>query len=94
MKFTLLTGMLIFATTLMLMTLENIAAQRETRNLLAESSIARLNASADRLSTAVATNDVEFVQRHLTDWLTSLELSEIYVLNNRRELLGSAYSVG
>lgn len=94
MKFTLLTGMLIFATTLMLMTLENIAAQRETRNLLAESSIARLQATTDRLATAVATNDVEFVQRYLTEMLASLDLSEVYVINNRREVLGSAYPEG
>ncbi len=94
MKFTLLTGMLIFATTLMLMTLENFAAQRETRNLLAESSIARLQATTDRLSAAVAGNDVDFVQRYLTEMLASLDLSEVYVINNRREVLGSAYPDG
>lgn len=94
MKFTLLTGMLIFATTLMLMTLENFAAQRETRNLLAESSIARLQATTDRLSAAVAGNDVDFVQRYLTEMLASLDLSEVYVINNRREVLGSAYPEG
>ncbi|MGK0266669.1 MAG: diguanylate cyclase (GGDEF)-like protein [Maricaulis sp.] len=94
MKFTLLTGMLIFATTLMLMTLENIAAQRETRNLLAQSSIARLQATTDRLASAVANNDVEFVQRYLTEMLASLDLSEVYVINNRREVLGSAYPEG
>ena len=94
MKFTLLTGMLIFATTLMLMTLENIAAQRETRNLLAESSIARLQATTDRLAGAVASNDVEFVQRYLTEMLASLDLSEVYAINNRREVLGSAYPEG
>ena len=94
MKFTLLTGMLIFASTLMLMTLENVAAQRETRNLLAESSIARLQATADRLSAGVASNNVEFVQTYLNEVLASFDLSEIYVLNNRREVLGSAYPEG
>ena len=94
MKFTLLTGMLIFATTLMLMTLENIAAQRETRNLLAESSIARLQSTTDRIAGAIASNDTEFVQRYLTEMLASLDLSEVYALNNRREVLGSAYPEG
>ncbi len=94
MKFTLLTGMLIFASTLMLMTLENFAAQRETRNLLAEGSIARLQTTTTRLASSVATNDVEFVQLYLDELLASLDLSEVYVLNNRRELLGSAYAVG
>lgn len=42
MKFTLLTGALIFATTLMLMTLESVSAQRETRNLLIDRSVASL----------------------------------------------------
>lgn len=94
MKFTLLTGMLIFATTLMLMTLENVAAQRETRNLLAESSIARLQATTDRLAGAVASNDVEFIQRYLEEMRASLDLSEVYAINNRREVLGSAYPDG
>ncbi len=91
MKFTLLTGMLIFATTLMLMTLENISAQRETRNLLAESSVARLQAMADRLATAVSSNDVDYVQLYLTEMKASLSLSEVYAINNRRELLGRAF---
>tara|TARA_R110002072_G_scaffold132914_1_gene273229 strand:- start:2075 stop:4135 length:2061 start_codon:yes stop_codon:yes gene_type:complete len=90
MKFTLLTGMLIFASTLMLMTLENFAAQRETRNLLAESSIARLQATTDRMAVAFTENDVEFIQGYLTDMLAGLNLSEAYALNNRRELMGSA----
>jgi len=94
MKFTLLTGMLIFASTLMLMTLENFAAQRETRNLLAESSIARLQATTDRMAVAFTDNDVEFIQGYLTDMLAGLNLSEAYALNNRRELLGSAYASG
>ena len=94
MKFTLLTGMLIFASTLMLMSLENFAAQRETRNLLAESSIARLQATTDRMAVAFTDNDVEFIQGYLTDMLAGLNLSEAYALNNRRELLGSAYASG
>ena len=94
MKFTLLTGMLIFASTLMLMTLENISAQRESRNLMAERSIATLQTTANRLANAVATNDVEFVDSYLREMLASLSLSEVYAVNNRREVLGSAYPEG
>jgi diguanylate cyclase (GGDEF)-like protein len=91
MKFTLLTGALIFATTLMLMTLESLSAQRETRNLLVERSIATLQTAASRLASAVSTNNGEFVDLYVEELIASIGASEMYVLNTRREVLGEAY---
>jgi len=91
MKFTLLTGALIFATTLMLMTLESISAQRETRNLLIDRSVASLQTTASRLANAVSDNNVEFVDLYVEELIASLGAQEMYVLNNRREVLGEAY---
>ena len=92
MKFTLLTGALIFATTLMLMMLENISAQRETRNLLIERSTAQLQSSATRLATAASNNDSTYIDSYLEELLANIGASEMYVINNRREVLGEAYS--
>ena len=91
MKFTLLTGALIFATTIMLMTLEGFSVQRETRNLLVDRSVATLEAVATRLSSNIATSDVEFVDGYLDELVSTMEHGELYVLNNRREVLGEAY---
>jgi len=91
MKFTLLTGALIFATTLMLMTLESISAQRETRNLLIDRSVASLQTTASRLANAVSDNNGEFVDLYVEELIASLGAQEMYVLNNRREVLGEAY---
>ena len=91
MKFTLLTGALIFATTLMLMTLESLSAQRETRNLLVERSVATLQTTGSRLANPVSTNDSEFVDRYIEELIASLGASEMYVLNTRREVLAEAY---
>jgi diguanylate cyclase (GGDEF)-like protein len=92
MKFTLLTGTLIFATTLMLMTLENVSAQRETRNLLIDRSVATLQATATRLAGAVSVNNSDYVDLYVEELIASIGADEIYVLNNRREVLGEAYS--
>jgi len=91
MKFTLLTGALIFATTLMLMTLESISAQRETRNLLIDRSVASLQTTASRLANAVSENNNGFVDLYVEELIASLGAQEMYVLNNRREVLGEAY---
>ena len=91
MKFTLLTGALIFATTIMLITLEGFSVQHETRNLLVDRSVATLEAVATRLSSSIATSDNEFVSGYVDELITTMEQGEIYVLNNRRELLGEAY---
>ena len=91
MKFTLLTGALIFATTLMLMTLENVSAQRETRNLLVDRSVATLQATANRLANSISTNDADYVDLYVEELIPSISASQIYVLNNRREVLGEAY---
>jgi diguanylate cyclase (GGDEF)-like protein len=91
MKFTLLTGALIFATTLMLMTLENVSAQRETRNLLIERSVATLQATASRLANPISTNDAGYVDLYVEELIASIGASQMYVLNNRREVLGEAY---
>ena len=92
MKFTLLTGTLIFATTLMLMTLENVSAQRETRNLLIDRSVATLQATATRLAGAVSVNNSNYVDLYIEELIASIGADEMYVLNNRREVLGEAYS--
>ena len=92
MKFTLLTGTLIFATTLMLMTLENVSAQRETRNLLIDRSVATLQATATRLAGAVSVNNSNYVDLYIEELIASIGADEMYVLNNRREGLGEAYS--
>ncbi|MHA6287881.1 putative bifunctional diguanylate cyclase/phosphodiesterase [Maricaulis sp. CAU 1757] len=90
MKFTLLTGALIFATTLMLMTLESVSAQRETRNLLVERTVSKLQATANRLATAVSGNDTNYVDQYLEEVLVRESAEHLYVLNNRREVLGEA----
>ena len=92
MKFTLLTGTLIFATTLMLMTLENVSAQRETRNLLVDRSLASLQATATRLAGAVSVNNSNYIDLYVDELISSIGANEMYVLNNRREVLGEAYS--
>lgn len=92
MKFTLLTGALIFATTLMLMTLESVSAQRETRNLLIDRSVASLQATASRLANAVSDNNGSFVDLYVEELIASFGAQEMYVLNNRREVLGEAYA--
>jgi diguanylate cyclase (GGDEF)-like protein len=92
MKFTLLTGALIFATTLLLMTLESVSAQRETRHLLIDRSVATLQATANRLANAVSSNNSEFVDLYIEELIASIGAEEMYVLNNRREVLGEAYS--
>ena len=94
MKFTLLTGALIFATTLMLMTLENVSAQRETRNLLVDRSLASLQATATRLAGAVSVNNSNYIDLYVDELISSVGANEMYVLNNRREVLGEAYSDG
>lgn len=91
MKFTLLTGALIFATTLMLMTLESLSAQRETRNLVVERSVATLQTTASRLASAVSTNNTDFVDLYVEELIASIGAEEMYVLNTRREVLGEAY---
>ncbi|WP_238934386.1 putative bifunctional diguanylate cyclase/phosphodiesterase [Maricaulis parjimensis] len=94
MKFTLFTGALIFATTLMLMTLENVSAQRETRNLLVDRSLASLQATATRLAGAVSVNNANYIDLYVDELINSVSAEEMYVLNNRREVLGEAYSDG
>lgn len=92
MKFTILTGMLIFATTSMLMTLESMSAQRETRNLMIERSIATLQAAATRLVSPITVRDDSSVEAYLQNLLESGNFTELYVINNHREMLGEAYS--
>ena len=88
MKFTLLTGALIFATVLMLISLHSVTAQRETRELLVERTVATLEAAASRIANSVAENNGEYVDLYVEELVTSLRAREIYVLNNRREVLG------
>ncbi|WP_300530934.1 EAL domain-containing protein [Maricaulis sp.] len=92
MKFTILTGMLIFATTSMLMTLESMSAQRETRNLVIERSIATLQAAATRLVNPITVRDDTAVEAYLQNLLDSGNFTELYVINNHREVLGEAYT--
>ena len=92
MKFTLLTGALIFATTFMLITLHSVSAQRETKQLLTDRTIATMEAAASRISRYVASNDVEEVDQKVDDLVVSMRAEELYVLNNRREVLGEAYA--
>jgi diguanylate cyclase (GGDEF)-like protein len=94
MKFTLLTGALIFATTFMLVALESVSAQRETKNLLTDRAIATLENTATRLASSIATSDIEFVDLYLEEIAGTQGLGEIYALNNRREVLGEAYNDG
>ncbi len=90
MKFTLLTGALIFATTLMLMTLESVSAQRETRNLLIDRNVATLSSAASRLADSFSSRDVEFVGAFLTELRDNMSADEIYAVNNRREMFVEA----
>ncbi len=90
MKFTLLTGALIFAMTFMLVTLESVSAQRETRNLLIDRNIASLSSAASRLADSFSSRDVEFVGAFLTELRDNMGADEIYALNNRRELFVEA----
>jgi diguanylate cyclase (GGDEF)-like protein len=94
MKFTLLTGALIFATTVMLMTLEGISAQREAKNVLTDRSVATLEYAAIRLASHISSSDVEFVEEYLQELHTSSGLTELYALNNRREVLGAVIEGG
>lgn len=94
MKFTLLTGALIFATTFMLITLHSVSAQRETTQLLTDRSIATLQIAANRIASQVATSDSEFIDLYIEELLASMPANELYVLNNRREVLGEAYADG
>ena len=92
MKFTLLTAALIFATTAMLMTLESVSAQRETRNLLIDRNIASLSSAASRLADSFNSRDTEFISAFLTELRDNLGADEIYAINNRREMFLEALS--
>jgi len=91
-KFTLLTGALIFATTLMLMTLENVAAQRDTKRLLTERSVLAVETIAADLAPEVSESDNQSIGRRLDRFINERGVRELYVLNARRELLGEARS--
>ena len=92
MKFTLLTGALIFAMTFMLMTLESVSAQRETRNLLIDRNVATLSSAASRLADSFNSRDVEFVGAFLTELRDNMGADEIYAVNNRREMFVEAFA--
>ncbi len=92
MKFTLLTGALIFATVAILMTLESVSAHNETRNLLVERYVQSLRAAATRLSGGFMEDEAGFIQDYLSELRRSNNATEIYALNNRREVLGEAYA--
>jgi len=92
MKFTLLTGTLIFATIAILMTLESVSAHNETRNLLVERNVQGLRSAATRLADSFVNDEGGFVQSYLTELRSSSNATEMYALNNRREVLGEAYA--
>ncbi|MBR9825035.1 MAG: EAL domain-containing protein [Alphaproteobacteria bacterium] len=92
MKFTLLTGALIFATVAILMTLESVSAHNETRNLLVERHVQALRSAASRLSDGFVNPRPIFTQSYLTEFQRSNNATEVYALNNRREVLGEAYA--
>ena len=94
-KFTLLTGMLVFATTLMLMTLENLAAQRDTKRLLTERSILAVETIASELAADVTADNRDAIEARLDRFMQAEGVRNLYVLNPRREVLGQAgFDVG
>ncbi len=92
MKFTLLTGTMIFATVAILMTLEGVSSHNETRNMLVERNVQSLRAAATRLANDFISDQNGFVQDYITELRTSANAAEIYALNNRREVLGEAFA--
>jgi len=91
MKFTLLTGALIFATTALLMALGSYSAQHDTKNLLTDRAVYTLESAATRLADSIASGDTVYVDSYLEELASAMVGGEIYALNTRRELLGEAY---
>ena len=87
-KFTVMTGALIFATIFMLMALESISAERDAKRLLTDRTISALEAAASRLSGSIAEQDREHLDGQLSDLLEANSAHEVYALNTHREVLG------